>query len=176
MFNLCLNLCSDHLLCALKNVNTEISAIHTVSQIVVKLSYRGMGVLLYDFNTLYNFCHCQFTLNLLWVQVFVAVSTYDRMSYSKMAQSLEPGRLGVKILLEFSRHFSRTATELPAQFSNTVKSVIEDTKSQMFLVSSWNCRCLIHWSQVLSQVGAAPTTSEWSTNLLPTRMHLILYI
>ena len=52
----------------------------------------------------------------------------------------------------------------------------------MFLVSSCSCLCPIHWSQVLSRerrcgwTAAAPTTSEWSTSLLPTEVHLILEV
>ena len=56
----------------------------------------------------------------------------------------------------------------------------------MFLVLSCSCRFPIHWSQVLSQewrcswsnvsTGDAPTTSEWSARLLPTKMCLILEI
>ena len=53
----------------------------------------------------------------------------------------------------------------------------------MFLVSSCSCRCPTHWSQVLSEneavvgaalTGCAPTTCEWSTMLLPTKVRLIL--
>ena len=48
----------------------------------------------------------------------------------------------------------------------------------MILVSSCSCLCLINWSRVLSWewrcVGYAPTTSEGSTILLPTKVHLIL--
>ena len=59
-----------------------------------------------------------------------------------------------------------------------------------------SCLCPVHWSQVLSQewrcswssadrhcsnyiwasVGTAPTTSEWSTILLPSKMWLILEV
>ena len=66
-------------------------------------------------------------------------------------------------------------------------SSIRCTKSQnlMFLVSSCSCLCPNHWSQVLSwewrcswssATGNAPTTSEWSTILLPTKVQLILEI
>ena len=51
----------------------------------------------------------------------------------------------------------------------------------MILISSCSRLCPIHWSQVLNEdvVGAAPTgdvptTSEWSTILLPTKVRLIL--
>ena len=53
----------------------------------------------------------------------------------------------------------------------------------MFLISSCSCICPIHWSQVLvdnedvvgaAQTGDAPTTSEWSTILLRTKVRLIL--
>ena len=52
----------------------------------------------------------------------------------------------------------------------------------MILVLSCSCFCPIHWSQVLSRewetvgaspIGDAPTTSECSTILLPTKVHLI---
>ena len=55
----------------------------------------------------------------------------------------------------------------------------------MFLVSSCSCLCAIYWSQVLSWEwwcsrsrvpGNAPTTSEWSTILLPTKVQLILEV
>ena len=57
----------------------------------------------------------------------------------------------------------------------------------MFLVLSYNCLCPIHWSQVLRRewrwdvVGAAPTgdtptTFEWSTMLLPTKVRIILEV
>ena len=53
----------------------------------------------------------------------------------------------------------------------------------MFLVSSCSCLCPIQWSQVLSREWRcswssadcdAPTTSEWSTILLHTKVRLIL--
>ena len=54
----------------------------------------------------------------------------------------------------------------------------------MFLVSSCSCLFPIHWTEVLSRewrVGAAPTgdtptTSEWSANLLSTKVWLVTYI
>ena len=55
----------------------------------------------------------------------------------------------------------------------------------MFLVSSCNGLCSIHWSQVLVEnedvvgaapTGDAPTTSELSTILLPTNVRLILEV
>ena len=51
----------------------------------------------------------------------------------------------------------------------------------MILVSSCSCLCPIHWSQVDNEdvvgaapTGDAPTTSELSTILLPTKVRLIL--
>ena len=53
----------------------------------------------------------------------------------------------------------------------------------MILVSTCSCLCPSHWSQVLSRewrcswaapTGGAPTTSEWSTILLPSKVRLIL--
>ena len=54
----------------------------------------------------------------------------------------------------------------------------------MFLISPCSCLCTIYWSHVLSgewrcswssadRRGDAPTTSEWSKILLPTKMRLI---
>ena len=50
-------------------------------------------------------------------------------------------------------------------------------QNKMFLVLLCSCLCSIHWSQVLnrewrcnwSSASAAPSTSEWSTILLPTK-------
>ena len=42
-------------------------------------------------------------------------------------------------------------------------------------VPSCNCLCAIYWIQVLSP-GDTPTTSEWSTILLYTKVHLILEV
>ena len=56
------------------------------------------------------------------------------------------------------------------------------SKTQMILVSSYNCLCPLHWSHVLSRKWrcsrskSAPTTSDWSTNLLPTNVCLILEV
>ena len=62
----------------------------------------------------------------------------------------------------------------------TVMSNIRRTKSQDLNVSRLVLQLLyqIRWSQVLNQdvLGAAPTTSEWSTILLPTKMCLILEV
>ena len=49
----------------------------------------------------------------------------------------------------------------------------------MFRDSARSCLRKIYWSQMFSgewrcSVGAAPTTSEWSTILLPTKVRLIL--
>ena len=53
----------------------------------------------------------------------------------------------------------------------------------MFLVSSCSCLCPIHWSQCkvknedvvgTAPTGDVPTTSEWSTILLPTKVRLTL--
>ena len=49
----------------------------------------------------------------------------------------------------------------------------------MLLVSSCSCLCQIHWNQDEDEVGAvptgdAPTTSEWLTILLPTKVLLVL--
>ena len=72
-------------------------------------------------------------------------------------------------------------------YRNTINSLIQgapNPKTLMFLVASCSCLCPIHWSQVLSRewrcswsvpTGNAPTTSEWSTILLP-KEHLILEI
>ena len=54
-------------------------------------------------------------------------------------------------------------------------------KTSVILVSSCSCFRPIHWSQVLSWEwrcwkGDAPTTSEWSTILLPTKAHLVLEV
>ena len=55
------------------------------------------------------------------------------------------------------------------------------SKNEMLLISCCSCICPIHWSQVLSRewrcnwTGAAPTTSEWSTILLP-EVRLILEV
>ena len=53
----------------------------------------------------------------------------------------------------------------------------------MFLVSSISCFCPFHWNQVLCRewrcslsIADAPTTSEWSTVLLPTKVRLISYV
>ena len=56
----------------------------------------------------------------------------------------------------------------------------------MYLILSCSCLCSIHWSQVLSRewrcswssadIGDAPTTSELSTILLPTKVRLILEV
>ena len=52
----------------------------------------------------------------------------------------------------------------------------------MFLILFCSCLCSIHWSQMLSQkwscswssaTGVAPTTSEWSTILQPTKVSYI---
>ena len=51
----------------------------------------------------------------------------------------------------------------------------------MVLVSSCSCLCAIYWSQVVADedvvgaapTGAAPTTSEWSSILLPTKVSYI---
>ena len=57
---------------------------------------------------------------------------------------------------------------------------IRHTKSQKIHVSSCSCLCPIHWSVENEDVvgaaptGNAPTTSEWSTTLLPTKVRLIL--
>ena len=65
------------------------------------------------------------------------------------------------------------------QFSNIRCTQIPKHKC----FSSCICLCPIHWSQMLSWewnvvgavlTGDAPTTSEWSTILLPTKVHLIL--
>ena len=82
----------------------------------------------------------------------------------------------------------------------TIKPLIQGTscpKTEMFLISSCSCLCPIHWSQVLSRewrcswnrrgsnyicvvgaapTGAAPTTSEWSTILLPAKVRPILEV
>ena len=66
-------------------------------------------------------------------------------------------------------------------------SCISRTKSQKSLVSSCSCLYPIHWSQVVitvkyedvvgaAQTGNAPTTSEWSTILLHTKVRLILEV
>ena len=66
-------------------------------------------------------------------------------------------------------------------------SSISRTKPQHLNVSlsSYSCLCPIHWSQVLSREwicswsngeGDAPTTSEWSTILLPTKVRRILEV
>ena len=54
----------------------------------------------------------------------------------------------------------------------------------MILVSSCSCLCPTHWNQVFqvenedvvgaAPTGDAPTTSEWSTILLPSKVRLIL--
>ena len=54
----------------------------------------------------------------------------------------------------------------------------------MFLIMSCSCLCPIHWSHVLkvenedlvgaALTGNAPTTSEWSTILLPTKVQHVL--
>ena len=59
----------------------------------------------------------------------------------------------------------------------------------MYLVWSYSCLCPIHWSQVLSRewrcswssadtgpTGDAPTTSEWSTILLRTKVRCVLEV
>ena len=54
----------------------------------------------------------------------------------------------------------------------------------MIPVSSCSCLCRINWSQTLSRewrcswssVGAAPTISEWSTSVLPSKVRLILEV
>ena len=70
----------------------------------------------------------------------------------------------------------------------TVKPLIQNApnlKNLIFLVSSCSCLCAIYWSLVLSEEWRcgwssanrgrdAPTTSEWSTVLLPTNVWLIL--
>ena len=63
---------------------------------------------------------------------------------------------------------------------------VHNTKTYMFLVLSRNCLCPIHWSQVLIRewrcswgagpTGDAPTISESSTNLLLTKVRLILEV
>ena len=73
-------------------------------------------------------------------------------------------------------------------YIHTVKSLIwyaPNHKTPIILISSWSCFCPIYWKQVLSRewrcswrsaTGDAPTTSEWSTILLPTKVQLILNI
>ena len=64
-------------------------------------------------------------------------------------------------------------------------SNISHTKILMFLTSSCTCLCTIYWSQVLSREwrgsyssadSADPTTSEWSTSLLPPKVCFILKV
>ena len=79
-------------------------------------------------------------------------------------------------------------TSLMRQACSTIKPVMYGTpnpQTEMFLVSSCSCICPIHWRMVFSwewrwswssASGDAPTTSEWSTILLPTKMWLILEV
>ena len=72
-----------------------------------------------------------------------------------------------KVLLRQSIYMSHTAKP-PAQ-------IAPNPKTQMFIVSSCRCLCQIQRNYVLSwewMTGDAPTTSEWSTILLPIKVRI----
>ena len=67
------------------------------------------------------------------------------------------------------------------QILSNIKYKSHQIAKHKFLVSSCSCLCTIYWSQMLSQEwrcssSKAWTTSEWSTSLLPTKLHLILEV
>ena len=91
----------------------------------------------------------------------------------------------VLVLLMSQQHLASLPCD--SRLMNTIKILIQgapNPKTTIFFV--WSCRCLfpIYWSKVLgrewrcswSSTDTAPTTSEWSTVLLPNKMRLILDI
>ena len=117
-----------------------------------------------------------------------AINIMTNPNYLLIARGMLYSETELCVLSDSETHMTvlldrKTLEAVVAFIIRTVKSLLwEALNPNTYKIFALSCGCLwrIPWCQMSSReqrcIGDAPTTSEWSTMLLPTKMRLILEI